>query len=305
MITCVDVAGATFQDVQHLSGLNELVFIYGANGTGKTTISRLLRTPHERKGHLNWRNGRALETLVYNRDFVEENFGESDELEGVFTLGKENVELRNKIREKQEERAGMLRKLDGLTQNLEGEEGDEAKKGVIQQIDDLDEDYNDRFWEDVPAAGDSLREAFTGFLNSKRKFRERLVQESQSNNAQLHSIEHLRQKAATLYEEDASKKPLVAKIDTKLLPTADSESVLSTPVTGKEDVAVAELIKKLKSGDWVQKGMEYFEECQPTCPFCQEQVEDDLASKLEEYFDASYKTALSNIQNVTQEYNRS
>ena len=72
-----------------LSGLKKINFIYGANGSGKTTISNLSsgQTNIEfRDCSLQWRHGQVLNCLVYNKKFREQNFGKG-KIEGVFTLG--------------------------------------------------------------------------------------------------------------------------------------------------------------------------------------------------------------------------
>ena len=55
-----------------LADLAEINFIYGSNGTGKTTISRVIADEQPYPDcEITWRSGTHLKTLVYNRDFVE------------------------------------------------------------------------------------------------------------------------------------------------------------------------------------------------------------------------------------------
>jgi Fe-S cluster assembly ATPase SufC len=79
---------ATFgQSPEKMDDLTEINFIYGSNGTGKTTISRIIANAAAYPDcAVTWRGGITLETLVYNRDFVERNFNQPDELNGIFTL---------------------------------------------------------------------------------------------------------------------------------------------------------------------------------------------------------------------------
>lgn len=61
-----------------LSDLKKINFIYGANGSGKTTISKLLSdqdNPESKDCDLQWKHGQALNSLVYNKEFREKSFG--------------------------------------------------------------------------------------------------------------------------------------------------------------------------------------------------------------------------------------
>ena len=59
-----------------LQDLKEINFIFGTNGAGKTTISRVIANPATYPTcSLNWRLGQPIECLVYNRDFIEEPSG--------------------------------------------------------------------------------------------------------------------------------------------------------------------------------------------------------------------------------------
>ena len=60
---------ATFKD-EYLSDLKKVNFIYGSNGSGKTTISNVIKSVGEYKDcELSWDGGIPLSTLVYNKSF--------------------------------------------------------------------------------------------------------------------------------------------------------------------------------------------------------------------------------------------
>src|SRR5699024_7544060 len=69
-------------------------FFYGANGSGKTTISNFIYKPEDERFpdcQLDWQNGISLKALVYNKEFRDRNFGKGT-IAGVFTLGQASVE---------------------------------------------------------------------------------------------------------------------------------------------------------------------------------------------------------------------
>ena len=57
-----------------------------------------------------------MATLVYNRDFAEDNFGE--QLKGIFTLGEDATKSAEKIERLQGEIGKLDREIDGLKRNL-------------------------------------------------------------------------------------------------------------------------------------------------------------------------------------------
>src|SRR5579871_613206 len=93
---------ATFAaEPQVMNDLRALNFVFGANGSGKTTISRVIADPDRYdKCKLVWEGGRELERLVYNTDFVTKNFAST--MPGIFTLGEAEVETLNTIRQTKE-----------------------------------------------------------------------------------------------------------------------------------------------------------------------------------------------------------
>lgn len=83
-ITIRDVAsydheGVTFNDLAKVN------FIFGSNGTGKTTLSRVLAHPMDYPAcKVEW-DGKPVEVLVYNQDFKHDSLREC--VPGVITIG--------------------------------------------------------------------------------------------------------------------------------------------------------------------------------------------------------------------------
>ena len=88
-ITIKNVATYDNEGVK-INNLKKINFIYGGNGTGKTTISNYLKNQKDVKYNdceIVWKNNLSVSTLVYNKKFRDENFG-LGKIKGVFTLGK-------------------------------------------------------------------------------------------------------------------------------------------------------------------------------------------------------------------------
>ena len=60
---------ATYDNSDHLiANLKKLNFFYGTNGSGKTTISRIINSPFNYKDStIQWENNRPLNCIIRNR----------------------------------------------------------------------------------------------------------------------------------------------------------------------------------------------------------------------------------------------
>lgn len=101
-VATFDENGASFED------LNSINFIYGANGSDKTTTSSFLKNLAENgiedkfaNSKIAWCNNESLKIEVYNKQFKEEQFRNS-QVKGIFTLGKKTNENLEKIESKKE-----------------------------------------------------------------------------------------------------------------------------------------------------------------------------------------------------------
>lgn len=74
-------------------------YFYGKNGSGKSTIARLIRSKSGITPDIS-----NFEVLVYDQDFIAKNIKEDAAMPGVFSLNEGNIKIQNKVAELNGER---------------------------------------------------------------------------------------------------------------------------------------------------------------------------------------------------------
>jgi wobble nucleotide-excising tRNase len=289
---------ATFDNTGiQIDNLKKVNFIYGANASGKTTISNYLNNPDDEKYtgkncSVKWENDIKLQSLVYNKDFREKNF--NGKIAGVFTLGEATSEQIKAIEDKQQQLQSI--KDNGL-----------QKKNTIESLtkekDDLERKFTENCWEKIYIKYKNIfKEAFTGAL-SKERFKNRLFQEFSDNITSLLSYDELTEKAKTIFGEQPVVITTISSIYYDRITEIETNPIWKKIIIGKADVDIAKLIDKLNINDWVNQGRLYIQESD-ICPFCQQQtITRDFREQLESFFNETYINDLKLLKELKSEYN--
>ena len=300
MLQAIKIAGqATYAaEGQRLEPCKQINFIFGTNGSGKTTISRVIADP---TGHatcqLTWSNGRELERLVYNSDFVENNFKST--VKGIFTLGEESAETLEKIDKAKDAQLEHQKGLTNLQTNLNGPDGNGGKLGDLKK---LRRAFEETCWSIKGRHETHFQEAFEGLRNAKAKFCDAVLLEQESNKAEAYELDDLKARAKSVFQKGLARlSPIVSPIFSDLVQLEEAQ-ILGKKVVGKEDVNVSALINRLGNSDWVKQGRSYLDQSGNTCPFCQQQLLSDLTQDLNDYFDESFGRDLAAIERLQSAY---
>lgn len=280
-----------------LSDLKKINFIYGANGSGKTTISNLSSEQANiefKNCSLQWRHGQILNSLVYNKKFREKNFGKG-KIEGVFTLGEASKEDVLLIEEKQE----CLKTLkdDGFKKKETLEKQEKTKS-------DEEASFKESVWKKIYKKHEGeFKEAFQGSMQ-KESFKNKLLSEFKTNKSSLEAIDDLKNKSKTIFGKAPESIGLMNIVDFNQIITIEEDEIWGNKIIGKSDVNISHLIQKLNINDWVNQGRSYIQD-DLTCPFCQQPtIEEDFKHQLESYFDESFTTSIKKVTVLIDEYGR-
>lgn len=291
--------GDTPQDIYDLKKFN---FIFGANGSGKTTISKLIADEScfpESNCSITWNGGTKLDALVYNTDFVNNNFVQPSELKGIFTLGEENKEIIGKIESLKSEVDNFNKEILILKKNLNG---DGSNNGKVYEMEETERTFEDTCWKLKQNHDEKLKGAFTGFRNSKVAFKNELLRQFESNTAKLVPLSEIEEKAETVYGKSPELASPIPALNYEKIISLETHSILKKKVVGKADVDIAKMIQKLDNSDWVKQGRSYYDTNNYICPFCQQTTDKSFAEKLNAYFDEAFEQDTKLIEELRINY---
>ena len=298
-ITIADVAtyGTT---PEALDGLSQFNFVFGSNATGKTTLSRVIADEDSYPTcKVTWHRGTKLQPMVYNLDFIDRNFHQTAELRGVFTLGEKHEDILQKIEAVKTEVDVLTKRIEALTQGLQGDDGTGGKKGELAALESA---LKDKCWTQKQKHDAALQGAFEGYRGSAEKFKAKAIHEWTSNSATLAPLSELEKRAETAFGPTPVAEKSIPSVETAKLVVHESDPILKKRIIGKGDVDIAALIKKLDNSDWVREGRTFYEASEGVCPFCQQSTTEAFVQSLNEYFDEAFETDSKAIDELSTNY---
>ena len=249
---------ATFEkNVDTIIKPSKVNFIYGNNGTGKTTITRVIENPNKYKdSKLSWDNNIEYSRLVYNQDFVKSNFNPETKLRGIYTLGEGSEEIYKKIEKLTNEKKEISNNKE--TKNEELTKKKDSLKNYKQSIEDL-------FWNTYKKNYcDKVIELYRGSINKKEIFLDKCLSiEELDDNI---SFEDILEEYKTLYENELKEQKLIEKIDTDKFKQIITSDILTTMIIENKDITLSQLIEDLDNSKWVEEGIKYLEKSENRCP---------------------------------------
>jgi wobble nucleotide-excising tRNase len=294
---------ASYKKEAKLETDKKVNIIYGLNGTGKTTISDFLYNKTDQKfSDCSVKKSTDELLLVYNSSFIQDNFYEKPNQDGIFTLSKENKEAEEKIKKAGEEISRLeIKKMEKTEQlNFFSKEHSEKKKKA-----------EDKAWEikDKFAGGDRVLEYCLDGLKGKKETLFNYLQEIEKPDAlPKETIEDLKKEVSLLNDNTANKYDLLPKILFDF-GKIENDDVFHKVIIGNENSIVSGLIKKLNNADWVKNGLKYLagenitDEYASECPFCQQKtITREIYTNIIAYFDEEYEKEINKVRNFLSEY---
>ena len=279
-----------------MDGLKKVCFTFGPNGSGKTTISRLLASESKNTDSraITWSSHSPLRIYVYNRDFFNENYSANSSIPGVFTIGKDSIEIQQAISELSEE-ADKERDKKESAENQRAQASSDLKQREERLINDA--------WSIKAAMPEILIENLKGARKSKADYWQRLQDAIKNLDPKdpLPEIQDLTERAKVLFSGPTDLIPDLPSLPLQELLNSESAEVFSIEIVGTSSSDITSLINKLNNSNWVAQGRHYLSGDQ--CPFCQQHtITPTFLSELEEYFDQNYSNNIDELENKLRVY---
>ncbi len=306
MITDIKIKSCIpYDDVgAELNNCKEINFIYGTNGSGKTTISEYLRNydcVEERYSacEIDWDLDGEQTIYVYNKPFRKLNFNQEEGIPGVFTLGEDSIADLQAIKNLKKELEDITGKYNTINSNISVKE-DELEK--------LHSTFTESAWQEIlKRYDDDFKEAFKGVRNNKNNFVSALKYRVKNPRGKLSDKENLLKRSSALFKNEATIVECfntVADGDIEKIEKISSASIWHQVISGSEDVDISKLIKELDNSSWVHEGMKYLVKSGQVCPFCQQKtIDNNFRTQLESFFDKEYTEKIELMKSKQSELN--
>lgn len=285
-----------------ITDLKKVNVFYGLNGTGKTTITQLLAARDRSIGRfkgckITFADGKPdPEILVYNQDFVQNNFLSTNQLKGIFTLDHENVEAETAIEEAREE-------ISKLT-NMRPQHVSLVQAYNQQETTDRNQ-LKDKVWEEKTRfENTSTQVCLDGFMGSKEVFLNNLIKsipliiDEENIPNEFKNIESELQQLIDKNSEERKTIDLIV-ID---LNQIELDVIFSEKIIGSSDSYLSDIISKLEHADWINEGLQKHLPQSNECPFCKQSLTEELRSKLLSHIDKEYQKKQQYIENLLEKY---
>lgn len=294
MITEVDLSGTPcFAPGAALKDLKKVNFIFGPNGTGKTSITRILSQGPDDSRITHTDESSNREILVLNSTYIEGTFQDAED--GIFFLGTQSIANENDIEYNKKKRDQLSEEIESLKSDKGSAEDSQSK---------AEETLLSAIWSNKQLVPDQLLSCLDGYNKSRTKLRDNVIRIRQNPPPAEDAL------PTTLDELAAQEKGLLTttlEIASQVSATPqipqglkDLPNLLHTPLIPAADSPLSDLISQIQHSDWVREGKEIMEshqdELDGKCPFCQQKTPQDFSDNLTKLWDRSYDNAVARLQ---------
>ncbi|MDR6803431.1 wobble nucleotide-excising tRNase [Dyadobacter sp. BE34] len=292
---------ASFKNPTILESDKKVNLIYGLNGTGKSTISNLFyKSNHSDFKDCSIEGIEDVDVLVYNQTFIQDNFFETENINGIFTLSQANKEAEIEIA-----------KSEQTLQSLQQQKASIGAR-ISELRSDLETKINNaktKIWEIKTkySGGDRVLEfCLEGLKSDGTRLLNYLESIPKSETRPTLTIEAIKEEANSLIGEQAQKYPKLDPI--KQVPeNLENNPIFKKQIVGNKNSSVSEFISKLNNSDWILSGLTYLSNSVDSenqqCPFCQQEtISTALISDIRNYFDEAYEMDVNSLKTALNEY---
>lgn len=288
----IDLTDASYKDSHAFIEPTYINFLFGNNGTGKSTIAKAIKSG----AGVTYAPGRTQADylpLVYNQEFIDDNFHSYRNLKGVFTLNAKNAETQRQIDEVTEERSNVKKRLTEAT---------EKRVKIATAKDKLHKDFLKECWE----RGKAIREEFPATMSGKGRS-DPFVREIMKHAPADMDLEELRRLYESAYSETAKHYQRFNTVaDSTGIDTVEGKDILVRSIVNSADTELAGFLRDIGATEWMRQGHDaYSHDANGRCPYCGIELPTDFEQTFIASFDNRYQDNLRLLSEFQVRYKKS
>lgn len=249
---------------------------FGRNGAGKSSIAYAIQAGEG----LEWKPGEKADdydVLVYNQDFIDDNFESYDNLQGGFTVNQVNIEIQKQIDALGTEK---IQVADDMAKLIEaGNKKKALEASLLTQL-------QDELWK----KSEQIREDFDATQSGKKR-KNTFADKVLSTTPVTHDLTKLKELYDIAYDANATTYGSFKK-STDVTGRYDLSGVylMEKSIISSSNTQFALFMKALNATDWVKNGhAHYVKGADGKCPFCQQDLPKTFESDIASCFDEQYQ----------------
>ena len=287
----IDLADASYKDSHTYIEPTYVNFFFGNNGAGKSTIAKAIKNG----AGVTYAPGRTSADylpLVYNQEFIDENFRSYRNMRGVFTLNAKNAETQQQIDEATEERTRVRKALT---------DANDKRSKKAEAKDKLYKDFLKECWD----RGKAIREEFSATMSGKGKS-DPFVREILKHAPVDVDIDELRRLYTSVYSDTAKHYQKFSTIaDPTVMDVIEGRDILSKVIVNSADTELASFLRAIGSTEWMRQGHDaYSHAADGKCPYCGKDLPLDFEDTFVKSFDDKYQNNLRLLSEFLDRYKK-
>ena len=287
----IDLADASYKDSHAYIEPTYVNFFFGNNGAGKSTIAKAIKNG----AGVTYAPGRTSADylpLVYNQEFIDENFRSYRNMRGVFTLNAKNAETQQQIDEATEERTRVRKALT---------DANDKRSKKAEAKDKLYKDFLKECWD----RGKAIREEFSATMSGKGKS-DPFVREILKHAPVDVDIDELRRLYTSAYSDTAKHYQKFSTIaDPTVMDVIEGRDILSKVIVNSADTELASFLRAIGSTEWMRQGHDaYSHAADGKCPYCGKDLPLDFEDTFVKSFDDKYQNNLRLLSEFLDRYKK-
>ncbi len=292
VIASLSINRATFENVE-IRPLTRVNFFYGGNGTGKSTIAKVINDHFQ--GEVFFSDGHIaddFDILLFDREYIDDNFHSYEGIPGVLTVNETNVQLNEELKKVREEQGQAIAR---------GKEFAEKQSEKQAEIDALQTPFTEELWKLTKDARTKLKKALGTDAGTKEKFLKSIG--AHIPRAEI-NFDELKRNSDLAYDKGTLKYNNLNSItDPSVLDSIAGYDLLKKAIVSTSNSSFASFLNKTQALDWVKEGHGRFQEsASGKCPYCQQPLPSDFETKLSECFDEQYKEDIRKLEQFCTTY---